>query len=174
MPLRNHLHPDEDILARVSPFYATSRRILRFDSLRNGEERFTELPYARVKSIEIVRPPNHRLMAGGTVVSIGGLFLAMFVGLYTPMIAVPAGLAMIMLGGNGTGMGRYFQLTVEEAPGPRAAGANVTGEGPNQKEKSASGKGARRKEQALWQVPYVGSMDFIGAVGQRTGKTPKE
>ncbi len=174
MPLRNHLHPDEDILARVSPFYATSRRILRFESLRNGEETFTELPYARVKAIEIVQPPNHRLMAGGTVVSIGGLFLAMFVGLYTPMIAVPAGLAMIVLGGNGTGMRRYFQLTGEELPGQRA-------QGPSPTEKNTAGKGAnptakvaRRKEQALWRVPYAGSMDFIGVVGQRTGKRPKE
>ncbi len=156
MALMDHLKDGEDVVARVGPFYATSRRVLRYEPAPQGKEpaprgkekeQLPELPYSRLSRIELVRPPNHPMMIGGTVMALGGLFLTFFVGLFTPMLAVPVGIGVIILGGTGAGKPRYFQL---------------------------HSAGATKLEQALWRIPYHGSMDFIAAVGTRAGNKPIE
>jgi hypothetical protein len=145
MALMDLLQPGEDVVARVGPFYATSRRLLRYEATPDGKDHLTELPYTKVKGIELVRPPNHPMMAGGVVVAAAGAFLMLTWGLYTAMLAMPAGVAMIVLGGQGSGRGRYYQLWAE---------------------------GANRKDEGRWRIPYYGSGDFLNAIGIRTGKHP--
>lgn len=147
MTLRENLRPGEEIVARVGPYYATSHRVLRYDQTRSGAYDMPELPYSRLSSIELVRPPNHKMMAGGTVISLGGVFLTVFYGLVTTILLALAGLVFIVLGSMGKGNEPYFQLHIADA---------------------SSG------EQRLWRVPYRGSMEFMAAVGTRTGKMPAE
>ena len=147
MALGNHLRPDEDVLARIGPYYATSRRVLRYEQAPGGKEEAQELLYARVGSIELVRPTNHPMMVGGTILALSGLFVTVTLGFFTTILVVPFGLAFIFLGARGQGKEPYYQLHINNAT---------------------------RREKALWRIPHRGSMDFMGAVGYRTGWKPIE
>lgn len=145
MSLRDHLLPDEEVRARVGSFLATNRRILRYEEALDGKETATELSYMRVRGIEKVRPPNHRIMTGGTLLAVGGFLISMIVGLYTPLLLVPAGVGMILFGARGRDA--FYQLQTS---------------------------GATPADEARWRVPYNGSMQFIAEVCDRTGRRPNE
>ena len=140
MGLMDHLQPGEEVVARAGQFYATSRRVLRYDPSTGGKETLSEVPYNRVRSVELDRPPNHVYMASGTIMAASGLFLTLTIGWITPLLAIPLGLALIFLGASGTGKQQYFQL-------------HTTGLTP--------------KEEAVWRIQYIGSMDLITAIQER-------
>lgn len=144
MSLTSHLEPGEEVLARAGPFYATSRRVLRYQLLRGGAEDFRQLPYAKISSVEATRMPNHRFMVTGTLIGISGVFITLTLGFFTTILAVPAGIALIILGSRGWGNQQYFQL---HAPG------------------------STPKEQALWRIPYAGSMDLMVAIQSHTARS---
>jgi len=145
MTLRDRFTPGEDVVARAGPFYATTRRIVRYERAPDGSETFVELPYFHVRSIELVRPPNHRVMTTGLVVAIAGLFIGFGIGLYTPFLMIPAGVGMIIYG-SVSGKEQYYQIDTGGTP-------------PIDKD--------------LWRVPYRGSMEFIAIVGERSGHRPE-
>lgn len=145
MTLMDSLEPGEDVIGRVGPFYATSRRVLRYEQRSKDEGPLPQLPYARLTSIELVHPPNHRKMAGGVLVAFGGLFITFYFGMFTTILLVPVGVGLIVFGAMGNGNQPYYQLHAN---------------------------GSTPKEQALWRIPYRGSMDFMGAIGSRTGYRP--
>ena len=141
MSLSSHLQPGEVVLARAGPFFATSRRVLRYQQLRGGAEDLRELPYTRISSAEATRPPNHKFMAGGLAIASFGLLLSFTFGFVTSYLALPAGIAMIVMGGGGFGQPQYFQLHTA---------------------------GATKKEQAVWRIPYAGSMNLMVEIQTRT------
>ena len=145
MSLWEKLTSGEEVLARVGPFYATTHRVVRYEQGPDGKEVLTELPYNRLRSVESVRPGDHRMMAGGTALVLLGLFLGVYIGLYTPLLAVPLGLGLIFFGAKGKEV--YYQLH----------GADPT-----------------PKDQTTWRIPYRGSMEFLAVVGDRSGRRPEE
>lgn len=136
----DHLTSGEEILARLDRFYATSHRVLWYAERPSGEE-VAELPYFRLRSVELVRLPNHRFMAGGTALAILGFLLGVYFGFFTSVFVVALGLGLILFGAQGKEA--YYQL---------------------------HGNLLSREEQARWRIPYRGSMDFIVTVGQRSGR----
>ena len=139
MGLMEQLQPGEEVLARASEFYATSRRVLRYQ-VNRGAETLWQLPYQQIRSVELERPPNHVYMAGGTLLALAGLFVTLTVGWVTPILAVPLGVGLIVLGGKGIGKPQYFQLYAT-VPLP--------------------------KEEKVWRIPYLGSMDLVVAIQER-------
>ena len=144
MTVFDHLTPGEEVLARFEHFYATTHRVLWWASQPQGEA-VQELPYGRLQAVELVRLPNHRLMASGTALAILGFLLWIFLGLVTPFLVVAAGIGLILYGAQSKEA--YYQLRSYQMP---------------------------PQEEAHWRIPYRGSMDFIVAVGQRSGKPLKE
>jgi len=135
------LAPGEQVVARVGPFFATSQRVVRYDEA-NGA--FAQVPYARVDSIDLVRPQNQKLILGGGVLIILGLFLFGAVGLYTGLISIPLGIVLMVMGGRG-GKEVFYELRSNDGmPGG----------------------------QEQWRVPYRGSMEFIAVVGERSHVRP--
>ena len=140
MSFISHLQPGEEVLAHAGPFYATSLRVLRYEVASTGAEVLREVPYGRVRSVELTRPPNHVYMAGGTIVTLSALFVTLSIGLVTPLFAIPFGLALIVMGGNGIGKPQYYQLRT----------------------------GGTSKEESMWRIPYGGSMNLMVAIQTRT------
>ena len=142
--LLNHLTPGEEVLSRLEHYYATSHRVLWYAETPKGEE-LAELPYYRLRSVELVRAPSHGLMVGGTVMTLAGFLLSLYLGFITGPLAIVFGLGMLFLGAYGKES--HYQL---------------------------NGDNLSREEQARWRIPYRGSMDFIVVVGQRSGRRLNE
>ena len=144
MSLLSHLTPGEEVLSRLEHYYATSHRVLWYAETPKGEE-LAELPYYRLRSVELVREPSHGLMVGGTVMALLGFLLSLYLGFITGPLAIAFGLGMLFLGAYGKE--GYYQL---------------------------NGDNLSQEEQARWRIPYRGSMDFIVVVGQRSGRRLNE
>ncbi len=143
MNIYKQLTAGEQLLSEFKPFYATSRRILRYEE-KAGAPAIKELPYYRLDSIEMVRTPRHNLMMTGTAVVIGAL-LATFMGLiaFTTIPAIVIGLAVLFYGG--AGKEGYYQLHIRNAD---------------------------RNEERLWRVKYEGSGTFIATLRSIIGDMP--
>ena len=143
MALEEHLLPDETITSQHGPFYATPRRIIRYTQTPEAEQ-VHELPYTRLSGMELVKLPRHRLMIMGTVVAIGGAFVGLTWGLiFTTIIAIPGGIAMVIVGG--IGREAYYQLQAH----------NMT-----------------KEEEHLWRVDYRHSQHFINTLHTILGDRP--
>ncbi|MBI2873290.1 MAG: hypothetical protein HYY00_08905 [Chloroflexi bacterium] len=99
MSLEDHLDPGEQIISRCHPFYATSKRVLRYGK-KGQMEQVEHLPYARLSSVELVERPSHKVMVTGTLIAILGVVLATM-GLVTSILALVAGVALVAYGGIG-------------------------------------------------------------------------
>ncbi|MSQ14761.1 MAG: hypothetical protein EXR50_02725 [Dehalococcoidia bacterium] len=144
MSLRDHLEPEEHIQSRCDPFYATSRRLIRYQLTREGEK-IQFLSYRGVKSVELVRKPQHKLMVAGTLMSATGLFLFVYLMLWTAIPAFFMGIGLIIYGGQGNEV--YYQIHFD----------NMT---------------AQEKE--LWRIRIRGSKDFIASIADITGRPVTE
>ncbi len=143
MGVYDHLMAGEEMLSQFDPFYATSRRVIRYVQKPTREE-FLELPYARLTSIETIKTPRHNLMIAGTAVIIGAVFL--FLTLFVVITLLPAiimGLAMIIYGGMGKE--GYVQLHIH---------------------------GATSGEERPWRVKWQGSGSFIATIRSVIGQMP--
>lgn len=140
MPLRDHLEPEESILARCDPFYATSRRVLRYQITKDGEQA-VGLPYSRVQGVELVRKPQHRLMVAGTLMGAAGAFLFFYLGFITSIPTFIFGLGLIIYGGQGKEA--YYQLHLYQMT---------------------------KQEGEIWRIRFRGSADFIVKVGEQSGR----
>ncbi len=144
MALRDYLEPEERIQARCDPFYATSRRLIRYQLTREGEKVYL-LPYNRVRSIELVRKPHHKLMTLGTILAASGILLFFYWGLITSIPTFFIGIGVIIYGGQGRDV--HYQIHLE----------NMTPE-----------------EKEIWRVRPRGSKDFITSIAETTGRPVTE
>lgn len=109
---------------------------------QNGaREEVAELPYVWLRSVELVREPNRGLMVRGTLAGILGLLMWFALGFATSILMVGLGVILIFAGAQGREA--YYQLRSDRI---------------------------NEKEQARWRIPFQGSMNFIVAVGERSGK----
>lgn len=97
MPVESHLGLNEKLISRCHPFYATSKRLIRYQT-RKGQEQVYQLPYDSLSSIELVQRPSHRMMMAGTGMTILGAILAAM-GLFTSILALIAGIGVVAYGG---------------------------------------------------------------------------
>ena len=117
MSLEDVLGPGEKVISECKPFYATSRRIIRYDE-RAGRDQVHELEYHELTSVELVRKPNHPLMIMGTLALLAAILLTT-TGLIivTAIPALMAGIMLLVLGARGK-LG-YYRLNVREPSPPR-------------------------------------------------------
>jgi hypothetical protein len=141
--IQSHLAPSERILSVFGPFYATSYRVLRLDP-PSGPSRghLLEIPYHQLTSIEMVRRPNHSVLALGTILIILGLLLSMILFLSTILVLI-MGAVFLYIGARGKP--GYYQLYATDMP-----------------------KHAER----YWQVEYNRSGNFIATVRSAIGQMP--
>lgn len=143
MPLQDHLGPNEQLLSQCEPLYATSTRIIYYRQTNKGEV-VHSLPYGRIRRIETVMKPRHRLLIAGTLAVVGGLVLVSL-GFITSVLAFLAAAVLIYLGGKGRLA--YYQLHAD---------------------------GVRAEEEKLWRADFWRSATFIATVRQIVGELPEE
>ena len=143
MSIHDRLMPGEDILSEFKPFYATSRRILRYREKPSGVE-FNELTYDRLETIEMVRTPRHNLMISGTLIVIAALTADAIGAIrFTTFPAVIIGIAVVIFGG--LGKEGYYQLHIRRAD---------------------------RGEERAWRIKFAGSGSFVATLRSVIGEIP--
>ena len=140
MALRDYLEPHERIQARCDPFYSTSLRLVRYQLTKEGEKVHC-VPYSRVRSIELVRKPQHKFMVLGTVLAAGGAFMFFYLAFITSVPTFLMGIGLIIYGGQGKDA--YYQLNLADTS---------------------------PQESELWRIQIRGSKDLIASIGDITGK----
>ena len=129
-----YLRQDERIVSSFGPYHATSSRILLCLDGDSGPV-LHEIPYSRLERIEEVRLASHRLMILGATAAIGGFVSSFSLGLFSPIMAGIAGVAMIIYGG--IGKPGYYQIRA---------------------------RGMADAELPLWQLRHRGAGSFIASV----------
>ncbi len=112
--LEDVLMPGEKILSECKPFYATSRRIIRYDRGMRGT-RFESVDYEEIVSLGLVRKPSHPMMILGTLAILAAIFLSAGGFLFfTSILALIVGVGLLILGARGN-LG-YYRLNLRKPP----------------------------------------------------------
>lgn len=168
MSLQDYLMPGEKILSECKPFYATSRRIMRYDEREGGGP--TELAYQQLAGVELIRKPNHPMIILGLLCIFAAVLLTM-AGLifFTSALALIGGGVLIVLGVRGT-LG-YYQLRTRQSDRPigqpleTSLGASFL--------MLMESLGLRTPdEEARWRLEYQKAGSFIATVRNITGELP--
>lgn len=139
MALQDHLMSDEYVLARCIPFYVTTHRVMRYE--QNGErEQVGELPYARIRAVELTKRPRYGIMIGGILLTALAVFL-FFLGFVSSFFALALGAGLVVYGSQG--QEAYYQLRIHNMP---------------------------EEEQSRWRINFRGSAKFIIALGEQRGR----
>ena len=155
------LMPGERILSECKPFYATSRRIIRYDDGLDGEP-MAEITYPQLTGVQLARKPSHPLMLAGTVAILGAVFLTLVgVIFFTSILALAGGIAMLAFGARGK-VG-YYRLLVQVPGGTTSRGLEA---------EPGSGLGTIMDE-ARWRLDYPQGGSFIATVRNIKGELPE-
>lgn len=111
MGIRDKLNPEESIISDNNPYYVTSQRLIYYQENESGEQ-FSEIPYSRIESVEIVRSPRHKLMIAGTMLILGGAIMAASMQFITSWPAIFAGIVALIFGG--IGRESHYQIHARE------------------------------------------------------------
>ena len=139
MSIRDHLRQGEAIISDHNPFYATSHRVIHYEE-NDGTEELRELPYSRLKSVEVVKLARQNVMIAGTIMVIGGAISAATLNLITPWLAVIAGIGVVVYGG--IGREAYYQFRAEDMD---------------------------KEEEEKWRLAYFGGGSFVRTVETAIG-----
>ena len=169
MSLQDILPPGEKMLAECSPFYATSRRIIRYEE-GDRPDSTHELSYQDLAGVEVIRKPSHPMMALGTVAVLSSIFLALTGIIITAVASLIAGAAMLFLGSKGKpGYSRLLLKTrpltlvagPEEQRGPTVGGLLIL-------------LGLKTPgDETLWLLDYWRGGSFIETVRTVVGNLPE-
>ena len=137
--VQGYLAEGERVVSSFGPYHATSRRVILVIG-RREQTRVHELPYTILESINEVRTTDRKKMMLGA--AIAGLGLATLFAWYliVPIIALVAGVFMILQGA--TQRPAYYQL---------------------------KGRGMEGEDLHKWQVIHYGAGSFIASITAMTG-----
>jgi hypothetical protein len=110
---------------------------------RKGEARTHELPYTDLESITEVRASDHKRLAVGATLVVGGLLTLFAWFLIVPIVAVVMGIVVLLQGS--IGRPAYYQL---------------------------KGRGMEGRDLYRWQVKHYGAGSFIASISAITGVVP--
>ena len=170
MSLQDVLTPGEKVLSECRPFYATSRRILRYDEGQGGG-RVEELAYHDLAGVQVIRRPSHPMMIVGTLAVLSALYLATtrFIAV-TAFPAALAGGALLFIGARGR-LG-YYQLHTRKAAS--AAFDETQGGWRDLAGKAMEVLGLRAPpEEARWRLDYSNGGSFIATLRTVVGELPE-
>ena len=115
MSLQDMLMPGERIVSECKPFYATSRRIMRYDEKEGGGP--AEIAYHQLTGVDIIRKPSHPMILFGTLCILATIFLTVTGLIFiTSVLALIAGAVLIGFGFRGK-LG-YYQLHIQKSSRP--------------------------------------------------------
>ena len=164
------LVPGEKILSECRPFYATSRRIIRYDE-SSPREQVSEVDYQQITAVEIIRKPSHPTMLLGTLCVLAALFLGTTG--FLIVTAVPAaigGIALVILGARGK-LG-YYQLHIRKQAAPVAT--DPDGDLGSTMVSFVGSLGLRTPpDQLRWRLDYYQAGSFIATVRNVLGELPE-
>ena len=146
--VRRYLAEGERVVSSFGPYHASSRRVILIIPAKSGilssqesaETRVYDLPYTSLESIAEVKTTDRKKMMLGACLS--GLGLATLFAWYliVPIIAVVAGVFIILQGA--TERPAYYQL---------------------------KGRGMEGEDLYRWQVVHYGAGSFIASITMMTG-----
>ena len=161
MGIQDILMPGEKILSECKPFYATSRRIIRYDETAQGEPA-AEVAYDQLAGVEVIRISNHTMMILGTIVILFTLFLTgtgyIFI---TSIPGLIGGAAMLAFGARGK-LG-YYQLHIKDRITAIDKGSEVTGSTTIRGFMESLGLG-RASGEARWNLEFSKAGSFIATI----------
>ena len=164
------LVPGEKILSECRPFYATSRRIIRYDERSPGDQ-VSEVDYQQIIAVEIIRKPSHPTMLLGTLCVLGAIFLGTTgIIIVTAVPAAIGGIALLILGARGK-LG-YYQLHIRKQAAPATTGSDRD---PGSTMVSfMESVGLRTPpDQLRWRLDYYHGGSFIATVRNVLGELPE-
>ena len=158
--------PGEKILSECKPFYATSRRIIRYDERAQGH-RIAEIAYDQLTAMELMRKPNHTMMILGTLGILATLFLTATGFIFVATLPALVGGAVLLFVGARGKLG-YYQLYIRKTTtGPEANWAIGTSA-------FLDFLGLKtRTEEALWRLDYLKARSFIATIRNVIGELPE-
>ena len=167
MSVQDNLMPGEQILSECKPFYATSRRIIRYDE-RAARQPMAEVAYQQLASVELMRTPSHPVMVMGTIIFLVAVFLT-FSGIIviTSIPAMLAGAALLALGAKGK-FG-YYQLHFHSTRSAMEYEARPEWWGSSLRNLMENMGLSTPKEKALWQLDYATAGSFIATGEEHCG-----
>ncbi|MBI4287240.1 MAG: hypothetical protein HY671_02290 [Chloroflexi bacterium] len=95
MPLQTYLMEGEKIIAQCGDFYASNKRLIRYQKHLFGEE-VDDIPYAHLTSVGVARKPRRGLIRAGVVVIVTFLSSLLMLAIISPILKSLSGL----LGGS--------------------------------------------------------------------------
>ena len=170
MSLQDILMPGEKILSECKPFYATSRRIIRYDDQVEGEQPAT-LDYEQVTAVELTRKSNHPMMILGTLAIIAAIFLTTtgYI-LITSIPALLGGVALLALGARGK-LG-YYRLHIRKTP-TAPSQASEQDRTPGVRNLMESMGLRTRVEEVRSRLDYARAGSFIATIRNVGGELPE-
>lgn len=146
--VQRYLAEGERVVSSFGPYHATSRRVILaipsksgiLLSQEGGETRVHELPYTTLESITEVKTTDRKKMMLGACLAVLGLATLFAWYLIVPIIAVVAGVFIILQGA--TERPAYYQL---------------------------KGRGMEGEDLYRWQVIHYGAGSFIASITMMTG-----
>lgn len=170
MSLLDILTPGEKMLAECSPFYATSRRIIRYEEGHHPDST-QELSYQDLAGVEIIRKPSHPMMALGTVAVLSAIFLALTgIIIITAVASLIAGAAMLFLGSRGKP--GYYRLLLKTRPSTMYTGREEQ-RGPTVGSLMILLGLKTPGDETLWRLDYWKGGSFIETVRTVVGNLPE-
>jgi hypothetical protein len=161
--------PGEKVISECKPFYATSKRIIRYDEGAQSQP-VAEIGYHQLAAVELMRKPSHPMMALGTLCILAAIFLAASsIIIVTAIPALIVGVVLLAIGARGN-LG-YYQLRIRETHRAthQALGASQ-GSAINTLIESL---GLRTPpEEARWRVDYARAGSFLATIRVITGELP--
>jgi hypothetical protein len=163
--------PGEKVISECKPFYATSKRIIRYDEGAQSQP-VAEIGYHQLAAVELMRKPSHPMMALGTLCILAAIFLAASsIIIVTAIPALIVGVVLLAIGARGN-LG-YYQLRIREThtPAHQAVGADQ-GSGSTINTLIESLGLRTPPEEARWRVDYARAGSFLATIRVITGELP--
>ena len=172
MSLQDILMPGEKILSECRPFYATSRRIIRYDERVQGAP-MVEVAYHQLTAVEVIRKPSHPMMLLGTLAVISAIFLTA-IGLIfiTSLPALIAGVVLLVLGARGK-LGYYRLHVRENSAAPAQPSTSEADLGTTIRSFMEYMGVMTPAEEARWIMDYSKARSFIATVRNIRGEIPE-
>lgn len=103
MPLESYLTEGETILTQEGNFYATNKRLIRYQKHLIGEE-FDDIPYSHLSSVGLIRKPRRGLIKAGKIIIIVVLISLLILAIISAVLPVISTMLGPLLGTPGTRM----------------------------------------------------------------------
>ena len=161
MSLQDVLVPGEKVLSECKPFYATSRRIIRYDE-GPGAKPMAALAYHQISGVQVRQRPSYFMMVFGALCLLSALYLTLMGHIFvTALPALVIGVVLMFFGVQGKL--KYYQLQLRDVLPPVSMEPQTDWNTTIRPFMESVGIIAPTYE-ALWRLDYYSGRSFIATI----------